>query len=111
VPPLHSDRGGDLWIINTLLAFCFVPAARDTHITTSSDMKPSLGTDGHTFSRSRPGTFPQATEIFYTQRKMRLFLRHIAAWSFQPELVDIRLTLDAPTEVVGIPQRKLAELR
>lgn len=31
-------------------------------------------------------------------------LRHIAARSLQSELLDIEFTLDAPTEVVGIPQ-------
>lgn len=101
---LYHDRGGDLWIINPFFFWrLFCPDERIAHITTSSDMKPFLGTDGHTFSWSRTGNLQQATETSYTQRKMRPLRRHIATRSLQPGIGGIEATLDAPAEEVGVP--------
>lgn len=105
---IYSDRGGDLWTTNILLAFCFVPTARNAHITTSSDMNPFLGTDGHTFSRPRPGSFPQATRdlLLYPTENEAFFFDILQPGASYVELLDMGFTLDAPTGVVGIPQYK-----
>lgn len=103
--PLYSDRGGDLWIINTLLAFYFILTGRNAHITTSTDMKPFLVQTDIPFYRLGMA-IPQAAGIFYTPRKPRSFLRLVTARSHQQELVDIGFTLDAPTAMAGIPDAR-----